>query len=175
MDVNLLLSNAALYECKVQADFETCLLTFPEIEDFRISFQILKTAGQPMVWKVTLREPIQLEPGETVYMRVNYTGLPKRRSFIMTATYPTAVHTVLDNNILRITILTNPIKKRLEFNKNIRLETIYKCADTVYIMADISKVFAAVATASSVLSDPFSAAQKETIFGNRYQNVNLII
>src|SRR6266699_5941651 len=93
----------------------------------------------------------------------------------MTATYPAAAYTVLDNKTPRIAIFTNSTKKRLELSKNIRLETIHKYTDTTYIMADISKAFVAVATTSSVLSNPFSAVQKETIFGNRYQNVNLVI
>ncbi|SRR6266566_5624958 len=119
LDVNLLLSNIALYKHKTQADFKTCSFTFPKIENFKIPFQILKTISQPMVRKMTLRKPIQLESGETVYIRINYTGLPKRHSFIITATYLTVVYTVLDNNIPKIAILTNSIKKRLEFNKNI--------------------------------------------------------
>ncbi len=94
-----------------------------------------------MVRKVTLREPIQFEPGETVYIWVNYIGLSKGCSFVMMAMYPTAVYTVLDNNTPRIAIFTNLIKKRLEFNKNIRLRTIYKCIDIVYIITDIIKVF----------------------------------
>ncbi len=128
-----------------------------------------------MVRKVTLREPIQLEPGETVHIQINYTNLPKGRSFVMTATHLAVAHAVLDNNIPKIAILANPTKKRLELSKNIRLGTIHKCVDTTYIIADISKAFVVMATASSVLSDLFSAVQKETIFGNRYQNVNLII
>ncbi len=72
-----------------------------------------------MVRKMTLKEPIQFESGKIVYMRINYIGLFKRRSFIITAIYLTVIYTVLDNNTLKIVILTNPIKKYLEFNKNI--------------------------------------------------------
>ncbi len=52
----------------------------------------------------------------------------------------------------------NPIKKCFELSKNIWLEIIYKYVDIVYIITDISKAFAIVATALSVLSDFFSAA-----------------
>src|SRR6266699_4155673 len=100
-----------------------------------------------MVRKVTLKEPIQLEPGKTVHIRINYTGLPKGRSFVITATYPVVAYTVLDNNTPKIAILANPTKKRLELNKNIRLKIIYKYIDIVYIMIDISKVFDIVAIA----------------------------
>ena len=103
-----------------------------------------------------LREPIQLEPRETVHIQVNYIGLFKRRSFIMITTYLAVVYTVLDNNIPRIAILMNLTKKRLEFSKNIRLEIIYKCIDIVYIITDITKAFVVVATASSMFSDLFS-------------------
>ncbi len=40
---------------------------------------------------------------------------------------------------------------------------------------DIIKTFATITTAFSVFSNPFSTVQKETIFDNRYQNVNFII
>ncbi len=72
-----------------------------------------------MVRKMTLKEPIQFEPGKIVYIWVNYIGLFKRRSFVITAIYSAVVYTVLDNNTSKIVILMNPIKKRLEFNKNI--------------------------------------------------------
>ncbi len=122
-----------------------------------------------------LRESIQFELGETVHIQINYIGLSKKRSFIITAIYPAVVYTVLNNNIPKIAILTNPTKKRLEFNKNIQLETIYKCVDTTYIITDITKAFAIMATTSFVLSDLFFTVQKKTIFDNKYQNVNLII
>ncbi len=102
-----------------------------------------------------LRESIQFKSGEIVYIQVNYIGLLKGCSFVITAIYPAAVYTVLDNNISKIAILANPTKKCLKFNKNIRLEIIYKCVDTVYIMMDIIKAFVAMITASSVFLDLF--------------------
>ncbi len=103
-----------------------------------------------------LKEFIQFESGETVYIWVNYIGLFKGRLFVITAIYPAVAYVVLDNNIPRIAILMNLTKKRLEFSKNIRLEIIYKCVDIVYIMTDITKAFVVVATASSMFSDLFS-------------------
>jgi len=88
-------------------------------------------------------------------MRINYTGLFKRRSFVITAIYPTVVYTVLNSNIPKIAILTNPTKKCLELNKNIRLKTIYKYIDTTYIITDIIKVFTVVATVFSMFLDLF--------------------
>ncbi len=79
----------------------------------------------------------------------------KRRLFVITAIYPIVVYIVLDNNTLKIAIFTNPIKKCLEFNKNIRLETIYKYIDITYIMIDIIKVFVVVAIVSSVFLNLF--------------------
>ena len=66
-----------------------------------------------------LKESIQFESGEIVYIRVNYIGLPKGRLFVITAIYPAVVYTVLNNNILKIAIFANPTKKHLEFNKDI--------------------------------------------------------
>jgi len=65
---------------------------------------------------------------------------------------------VLKSNIFKIAILVNPIKKYLEFNKNIQLKTIYKCVDIVYIMTDIIKAFVIMTIVSSIFSDPFSTA-----------------
>jgi len=72
------------------------------------------------------------------------------------AIYPTVTYTVLNNNISKIIILTNSIKKHLKFDKNIQLETIYKYINTMYIMTDIFKVFVVIATIFFILSDPFS-------------------
>ncbi len=109
-----------------------------------------------MVRKVTLKESIQFEPRKTVYIQINYIGLFKGRSFVITTIYSTAIYIVLDNNILKIVILTNLTKKRLEFNKNIQLEIIYKYIDTVYIIMDIIKTFVIITIAFSILSNLFS-------------------
>ncbi len=109
-----------------------------------------------MVRKITLKKPIQLEPGKTVHIRINYINLPKRHSFIITATHPATIHTVLNNNTPKIAILTNPTKKRLKLNKNIRLKTIHKYINTTYIITNIIKIFIVMTTASSIFSDFFS-------------------
>jgi len=102
-----------------------------------------------------LKEFIQFEPKETIYIRINYIGLFKRRSFVITTTYLAVVYTVLNNNTLKIVILTNSIKKHLEFNKNIQLKTIYKYIDTVYIITDIIKIFITMMTIFFIFSDLF--------------------
>ncbi len=66
-----------------------------------------------------LKESIQFEPGKTIHIQINYIGLFKGRSFVITTIYLTVVYIVLNNNILKIVILTNPTKKRFKFNKNI--------------------------------------------------------
>ncbi len=109
-----------------------------------------------MVQKMTLKEPIQFEPRKIVYIRINYIDLPKRCSFIITAIYLAATHIVLDNNTLKIAILANSTKKRLELNKNTRLKTIYKYINTIYIITNIIKTFITIAIVSSILSNLFS-------------------
>jgi len=104
-----------------------------------------------------LKEFIQFESGETVYIWVNYIGLSKGCSFVITAIYPAVVYIVLDNNTLKIAIFINLIKKRFEFNKNIRLKTIYKYIDTMYIIMDIIKIFVIMTITSSILLNLFSA------------------
>ncbi len=103
-----------------------------------------------------LKELIQLESGETIHIQINYIDLSKGRLFIMTTIYPTIAYIVLDNNIPKIVIFMNLIKKYLELNKNTQLKTIYKYIDTIYIITDIIKAFAIITTTSSVLLDPFS-------------------
>ncbi len=76
-----------------------------------------------------LKEFIQLELYKIVYIRINYIGLFKGRSFVIMTMYPAVVYIVLNSNIPKIAIFTNLIKKRLEFNKNIQLKIIYKYID----------------------------------------------
>ncbi len=68
LNVNLLLFNIILYKYKIQADFEVYLFIFLKIEDFKVSFQILKIISQLIIWKMILKESIQLELKETVYI-----------------------------------------------------------------------------------------------------------
>ena len=128
-----------------------------------------------MIWKITLKKPIQFESREIVYLQINYIGLFKRCLFVIMVIYLVVVYMVLDNNIFKIAILTNSTKKHFELNKNIQLGTIYKYIDTTYIMIDIIKAFVVVTTAFFIFSDLFSTIQKKIIFNNRYQNVNFII
>src|SRR6266699_1331995 len=113
-----------------------------------------------------LKKLIQLEFKKTIHIQVNYIDLPKRYLFVITTIYSIIIYIVLNNNIPKIAILTNPTKKRLELNKNIQLETIHKYTDTVYIITDIIKAFIIITTIFSILSDPFSTIQKKTIFNN---------
>jgi len=110
-----------------------------------------------MVRKMILKEFIQFESGEIVYIRINYIGLSKGRLFVIMAIYPTVIYTVLDNNIFKIVIFTNLIKKCLELSKNIWLKIIYKYIDIMYIIIDIFKAFVIVTITFSIFSDPFSA------------------
>src|SRR6266566_5697462 len=103
-----------------------------------------------MVRKMTLKKSIQFESKKTIYIQINYINLFKRHLFVMTAIYPAVVYTVLNSNIPKIAILMNPIKKCLEFNKNIQLKTIYKYIDTTYIITDIIKIFIIMTIISSV-------------------------
>ena len=126
-----------------------------------------------MVRKVTFREKVTLQVGETIYICVNYIGLPKGHSFIMIANHPVASNTILDSGTPRLVILANPIKKPLKINKGTRIGTIHECADTAYILTDIIYVFAVLATVPSTGIEPLSPIQKDVILGSRYQYVLL--
>ncbi len=93
-----------------------------------------------MICKVTLRQIIRFEPGETVYIRINYISLPKERSFIMTVTHLTVVNTTIDYKTLKIAMFINLTKKILKVVKKVRLGIIHKYTDIVYIMIDMSRV-----------------------------------
>ncbi len=173
LDVNLLMSNASLHERKAQVDFEACTITYPDIDGFQIPFQIHRTAGQPVARKVTLREKITLAPKETVHVRVDYTSLPKGRSFMMTATHPAVSNAITDSTTPRIAMLANPTDKPLEIRKGTRLGTIHEFAETAYFLTDASKVATALAAATTTLTEPLSQAQRDVMLGPRYQHISL--
>jgi hypothetical protein len=87
---------------------------------------------------------------------MNYIGLPKGRSFMMIANYPATSNAILDSGTLRLAILANLTKKPLKINKDIRIGTIHKYADTVYIFIDIIYMFAVLTTASNTDIEPLS-------------------
>src|SRR6266566_2844051 len=96
---------------------------------------------------------IILQSKEIIYIRIDYTGLLKGRSFIMIEIYPTILNVILDFIILKIAILINPIKKALKINKSTYIITIYKCTDTVYLIIGSLGIFAVLTTVLTVISE----------------------
>ncbi len=78
---------------------------------------------------------------EIVYIRVDYIGLSKGRSFIIIRVYSITSNIILDFIIFKIVILINPIKKALKIDKDIYIVTIYEYTDTMYFIIGSSKVF----------------------------------
>ncbi|SRR6266566_6868071 len=77
-------------------------------------------------------------------MRIDYIGLFKGRSFMMTKVYPTVSNIILDFITFKIAILINLTKRILKIDKSIYIVTIYKCINTVYFIVDSSGMFVAL-------------------------------
>ena len=157
MIVNLLFSNTELYECKAYVDFDSYMIIFPTIDNFKAPFQIQRIGNQSIIYKIILREKIVFYPKKIVYVRMNYISLLKERSFIMTAIYPIVPNVFLDTNTPYIVIIVNFTNKILTFNKDICLNSIYKYIDTLYIIINIAKTFTAIVTTSTAVFKPFIA------------------
>ncbi len=132
-------------------DFETCSFIFLKFGDFKIFFEILKTSNIPIVQKMILYNEIIFQLKKTVYIRVDYTGLFKGRSFIMIKIYSTVLNAILNFIILKIAILINFIKKVLKIDKDIYIVTIYKYADTIYLMVGSFRIFATLIIVSIMI------------------------
>jgi hypothetical protein len=102
---------------------------------------------------MTFRETITLTPKETVHVYVNYTNLPKGRSFIITTIYLTIFNAITDSTIPRIAMFANPTNKPLEIRKGICLGIIYKFVETAYFLIDAFKVATALAVATTTFTE----------------------
>jgi len=132
-------------------DFEIYFLIFFKLGDFKIFFEILKISNIPIVRKVILYGEIIVQLKETVYIRIDYIGLSKGRSFIMIEIYSITSNIILDSTIPKIAILINPTKKAFKFDKNTYIATIYKYADTIYLIIGSLGVFATLIIASATI------------------------
>ena len=110
---------------------------------------------------------------KTVHIHIDYTNLPKNHFFIITTTHPTIFNTIINSIIPRITIFVNPTDKPLEIYKGIRLNTIYKFAETTYFLTNTSKVTTTLTVAITIFTEPLSQAQRDIILGFRYQHISL--
>jgi len=156
LDVNLLLFNVNLYERKVQMNFEICFFIFFKFNDFKIFFEILRTSSIPIVQKITLYNKIILQLEEIVYIRIDYIGLFKGRSFIIIKIYLIASNDILNFTILKIAILIDFIKKALKIDKSIYIATIYEYTDIVYFIIGNLGIFAVLTVASAAISELLS-------------------
>ena len=104
-----------------------------------------------------LREKVTLQVEETIHIRINYIGLPKGRSFIMITNHPVASSAILDSGTPRFVILANPTKKPLKISKDTRIGTIHEYIDTVYILTDVIRTFAVLATIPNTGIEPLSS------------------
>ncbi len=137
-------------------DFEIYFFIFPKLGDFKILFEILRTSSIPIVRKMTLYGKIILQLEEIVYIRIDYIGLFKGRSFIIIRIYLTISNIILNSMILKIVILINPIKKALKIDKNIYIAIIYKCTDIAYFMIGNLGVFIVLTIVSTAISELLS-------------------
>ncbi len=70
-----------------------------------------------------------------------------------------------------IVMFANSTKKILEVVKKVRLNIIYKCINTVYIIINIFRVFiilTAIVVAASVI-DPFISIQEDILLSDQYR------
>ncbi len=111
-----------------------------------------------MIYKVIFRQIICFQSGETVYICMNYISLFKERSFIMTAIYSVIINVIMDFKTLKIVMFTNPTDKTLKVIKEVRLNIIYECVNTIYIIIDMFRTFIilVIITAATFSIEPFT-------------------
>ncbi len=102
---------------------------------------------------MTLYGKIILQLKEIIYMRIDYIGLLKSRSFIMIKVYLITLNVILNFITFMIAILINLIKKVLKIDKDIYIVTIYKCADIMYLMVGSFRVFIVLIAALAAISE----------------------
>ncbi len=137
-------------------DFEIFIFIFSKFGNFKKFFEILRTLNIPIVRKMTLYDEIIFQPREIVYIRVDYTGLSKGRSFIMIKIYPKASNVILNFTTSRIAILINSTKRILKIDKGIYIATIYECIDTTYFIIGSFEMFVVLTIVLVAISELLS-------------------
>ncbi len=56
--------------------------------------------NKPMIYKITFKQTICFQLGETIHIRINYINLPKERFFIMITTHLVAINIIIDSRLL---------------------------------------------------------------------------
>ncbi len=128
-----------------------------------------------MVYRMTFCKEITLYLRKTIYIRMNYIGLPLKRDFIIIKTHLTISNTILNIKTPKITILTNPTKKTLKIGQKTHLNTIHKYADITFIFIDTIYIFVTLSITTTTTSNikSFSPIQKNLILGSQYQYILL--
>ncbi len=90
-------------------------------------------------------------------------------------THLITVNTIIDFKTFKIVILVNSTDKTLKITKKVRLNTIYKYANVIYIMINIFRTFTilTITTAAIFFIEPFTSVQKDIFLDNRYKQNNI--
>lgn len=83
------------------------------------------------------------------------------------AIYSTIINILIDVKTLYFVVLTNITSRLININRNIRLDIIIECINSVYIITDIKKFFTAMLLAvvakPIVQLEPFFFSKKRSI------------
>ncbi|KAL8377036.1 hypothetical protein RB595_007933 [Gaeumannomyces hyphopodioides] len=180
LDVGCLLGTAWLKPRQAIIDFGEDLMHFPQ-DHFAIPFTTLKR-GKPVVRKVTNLKAFKLAPGETAAVPVNYTPLPKGRSFLMAGIHPTAVNAITDASCPALCVVHNVTDEEIKIPRKTRLATIQECIDQVHSVVDYSqakkfvKYGAAALAATGIamsMANGSSTATEKSLLAKKQADVTL--
>ena len=76
-------------------DLKVNYTIFPRLDKFSIPFTIFKLIN-PVIKRITLYNTVKFQPCKTVYTRIKFTILPKKRLFIIITIYLTVINAVIN-------------------------------------------------------------------------------
>ena len=131
-------------------DYNTDLLTCAALNDFTVPFEC-QLRGKAVIRKVTSRDKISLPSGQSCYAAVDFSAIPKNRSFAFYSTHDNAAHGIINAQTPRVVALVNTSPDLVTIPKRSRLGYIGEHVDSGSLKSSWKAALAAVTVASALL------------------------
>ncbi|KHE80798.1 hypothetical protein GE21DRAFT_1275918 [Neurospora crassa] len=146
---NMLLGNDFAQPHELVIDNGTRRIKFPKLDGFNIAFSARNNANA-CKRRVTATRKVVLMPGQEAFVPVEYTPLPKDRSFSFIAKHNTAVHAIIDAKTPQVVKVVNLSDGPLTINKYSKVGDIHETLDTGYFTTTWTKALKTITISTAL-------------------------
>lgn len=125
----MLIGNDFLHPHEAVINYQDSIITFKGLNGFTVTFEVLINSRE-CVRRVTNKQNVTLQGGESAYVQVDYKPLPDDRNFCFMAIHENTVNTLMDAKTPMVVPVLNISDAPVKINKGTKLGQIRENRDS---------------------------------------------